>query len=47
MQAPRSVTAKTPGTALAVATFIFEAHRISHVVKDRLMERYPQIPTVS
>jgi cation diffusion facilitator family transporter len=24
-------------------TTLFEAHRLSHVVKDRLMERYPQI----
>ena len=24
-------------------TTLFEAHRVSHVVKDRLMERYPQI----
>ena len=27
----------------AADTTLFEAHRLSHVVKDRLMERYPQI----
>jgi divalent metal cation (Fe/Co/Zn/Cd) transporter len=25
------------------ATSLFEAHRLSHVVKDRLMEKFPQI----
>ena len=25
------------------ATPLFEAHRISHIVKDRLMRKYPQI----
>ena len=24
-------------------TTLYEAHRLSHVVKDRLMEQYPQI----
>jgi cation diffusion facilitator family transporter len=27
----------------AGTTTLYEAHRLSHVVKDRLMERYPQI----
>ena len=27
-------------------TTLFEAHRVSHVVKDRLMQRYPQIADV-